>query len=100
MPIAQIFFTNVEFAPLEHSLDNLFQDLRVMGIGAESKSAEVFTKEEEDQLWSSDTLSIKTPKGLLRAVFFLNGKKFCLCGDKEHHQLKLSQLKHVAIPPR
>ena len=71
-----------------------------MGIGAESKSAEVFTKEEEDQLWSSDTLSTNTSKGLLRAVFFLNGKYFCLRGGEEHRQLKLSQLKRVASPPR
>ena len=93
-------FNNVEFAPLENPLDNLFRDLRVMGIGAESKSAEVFTKEEEDQLWSSDTLPTKTPKGLLHAVFFLNRKNFCLRGGEEHRQLKLSQLKRVASPPK
>jgi len=33
------------------------------------------------------------PAGLLNVVFFYNGKNFCLRGDGEHRNLKLSQIK-------
>lgn len=92
-------FTDPRFATLQNSLDNLFRDLRARGVGSESRSAEVFSKEEEDQLWSTGVLSVDTPKGLLRAVFYLNGKNFALRGGVEHRQLKLSQIKRVDDPP-
>ena len=56
-------------------LDNLFRSLRARGVGLESKKAEIFSKEEEDQLQTFGSLSVEMPKGLLRAVFYLNGKK-------------------------
>ena len=61
---------------------------------------EVFTNEEEDLLWTSGALSTDTPLGLLRAVFFLNGKNFCLRGGEEHRNLRISQLERVRDPPR
>ena len=76
----------------------MFRDLRTCGVGAESKNAEVFTKEDEERLWTSGTLPVDMPKGLLHAVFFLNGKNFCLRGGIEHRQLKLSQIKRVDDP--
>ena len=33
-----------------------------------------------------------SPKALLYAVFFANGKNLCLRGGREHHTLKISQL--------
>ena len=39
------------------------------------------------------------PWALLNAVFFLNGKNFCLQGAKEHKSLKLFQLKGSDEPP-
>ena len=92
-------FSDSCFITLQNYLDNLFRDLWARGVGWESKSAEVFSKEEEDQLWTVGTLSAETPKGLLRAVFYLNGKNFCLRGGVEHQQLKLSQIKRVDDPP-
>ena len=38
-------------------------------------------------------LSLDTPEGLLHAVFFYNGKNFCLRGGEEQRGLKFSQLK-------
>ena len=38
-------------------------------------------------------MNIENPWGLLRAVFFYNGKNFCLRGGKEQRGLKFSQLK-------
>ena len=92
--------SNSEFTQLHHSLEDTFRELRVNEVMSETKTSEAFSKEEEDRLWSSGALSTETPKGLLRAVFFLNGRNFGLVGGDKHRQLKLSQLKRVAHPPR
>ena len=36
-------------------------------------------------------MGTRSPASLLRAVFFYNGKDFCLRGGEEHGSLKLSQ---------
>jgi len=38
---------------------------------------------EENQFWESGVISLENPAGLLCAVFFYNGKNFCLRGGKE-----------------
>ncbi len=38
-------------------------------------------------------MGVEDPVSLQRAVFFSNGKSFCLRGGNEHRELKLSQLK-------
>ena len=80
-------------------MDNVFRKLCMEGVQSESRSTEAFSKEEIDRLWVSGTLSISTSKGLLRAVFFLNGVNFCLRGGEEHRNLRLSQLKCQDNPP-
>ena len=60
---------NLSFYSFHAALHNVFRDLRVKGVGSQSKVTEMFTKEEE-LLWSSGALSTDTPKGLLHAVFF------------------------------
>ena len=77
-------FPDPRFSALQNTLDNVFHDLCTHGVGAESKNAEVFTKEDKERLRTSGTLSVDMPKGLLYAVFFLNGKNFCLRGGIEH----------------
>ena len=42
-------------------------------------------------------MDLDSPKGLLRAVFFCNGRNFCLCGGQEQRNLKFSQLKRQTI---
>lgn len=49
------------------------------------------TVEEEAVLWDRGALGHNSPLALIRAVFYLNGKNFCLRGGKEHCELKLSQ---------
>ena len=61
------------------------------GIEAKTKVTPVFTAESEAKLWDTKVLSMDTPKGLFRAVFFYNGKNFCLRGGAEQHGLKISQ---------
>ena len=92
--------TNFEFTELHRSLENTFRELQSHEVTSEPKKSEGFSREEEDRLWSSGALSTETPIGLLRAVFFLNGRNFGIVGGERHRQLKLSQLKRVANPPR
>ena len=59
------------------------------------RTADPFSKDEEIQLWTLGVMGIDTPLALFRAVFFYNGKLFCLRGGEEHRNLKLSQLKRT-----
>ena len=86
------------FEELHDSIDNLFRELRSSGVGSDTKSAEVITKDEEAQLWEKGLLGTNSTKALFRAVFFLNGRNFCLRGGDEHRRLKLSQIKRYNAP--
>ena len=80
-------------SPLSHfhnTLDNVLRKLRSDGVGV-PRQDEIVMKEDDEALWLSGQLTMETPKGLLRAVLFLNGKLFCLRGE-EHRQLKISQV--------
>ena len=59
-------------------MDSVFRSLQVEGVGVQVKHASIITKEEENLLWEKGVLSLSTPLGLLRAVFYSNGKGFCL----------------------
>ena len=80
-------------------LDLLFHRLHSEGLGTTVKSADIFTQEDEQKLWSSGILSLSTPKSLQNA-FYTVGKMFCLRGGVEHRALKLSQLKWMTDPDR
>ena len=86
-------FEDVQFKPLKNVCDSIFKRLHHKGIGAETKATAVLSKSDEDTLWDKGVLDLNTPKGLLRAVFFYNGKNFCLRGGQEQRNLRLSQLK-------
>ncbi len=79
-------------------MDNSFKQLHAEGIGCNSKYTEILNKDEENKLWESGVLGTSTTHALLRAVFFLNGKNFCLRGRSEHRNLRLSQLKRYHNP--
>ena len=55
------------------------------------KTTAVFSADDEKKLWGTNVMNMKTPIGLLRVVFFYNGKNFCLRGGAEQRNLKLSQ---------
>ena len=55
------------------------------------KHTATISQEEEAQLWSEGVLGLSSPRALLNAVFFLNGKTMCLRGGREHKALKLFQ---------
>ena len=58
------------FKSLHNAIDNVLHDLHQCGVGSDSKSADVFTKEEENQLWELGIPGINNPKSLLCTVFF------------------------------
>ena len=90
-------FSDPRFQPLKNTCDAVFKKLHKKGIGAETKATPVLTAGNEVKLWECGTLNMDTPKGLLRAVFFYNGKNFCLRGGAEQRGLKLSQLKRETV---
>lgn len=75
---------NLSFSSFHNALDNIFRELRAKGVGSQSKATEAFTKEEEELLQNSGSLSAENPMGLLCAVSFLNGRNFCSRGGEEH----------------
>ena len=81
------------FKSPQNAIDNVLCDLRQCSVGSDSKSADVFSKEEENQLWELGKLGNNNPKSLLCTVFFLNGKNFCLREGEKYGNLKLSQVK-------
>ena len=79
------------FCGLRSVRDNIARKRRSEGIGAVVKHASIISLEEEERLWEECVLGTTSPKALLNAVFFMNGKVLCLRGGREHHCLKLSQ---------
>lgn len=88
------------FATFRSALDNVLRELRAQGMGATSRQTEAFSREEESMLWESGVLGIDNPKKLLRTVFYMNGRNFCLRGGEEQRLLKISQLQRFTDPPR
>ena len=91
---------DLAFSTFQITLDNLFQNLCTDGVGVESCHTESISSEEERQLWTTGALNIDTPKGLLRCVFYFNGKRFCLRAGQEHRDLRISQLQQLYKPDR
>ncbi len=90
--------TNPQFKVLHGTLDVHFRRLHECGIGRKTNHAQLISKEDENKLWSCGILGTSTPRSLLNAVFFYNGKNFCLRGGDEHRHLRLSQLKRLSDP--
>jgi hypothetical protein len=86
-----------EFSTLKNVCDTYYRQLHSSGIGTEVQSTAVLTDVDEDRLWTSGVINLTTPCGLANAVFFYNGKNFCLRGGQEHKDLKFSQLKRKVV---
>ena len=83
------------FKQLHGTLDSHFRKLHEAGIGRKVKHAELITKDEENKLWSFGEMGSCTPTALQNAVFFCNGKNFCLRGGEVHRNRKLSQFERL-----
>ncbi|XP_065882477.1 zinc finger MYM-type protein 2-like [Dysidea avara] len=87
------FFRDPVFHPLKNVCDAIFKKLHSKGIGTETKATPAITPSEEDILWNKGIIGFHNPASLMNAVFFYNGKNFCLRGGVEHRNLQLSQVK-------
>ena len=67
----------------------------VQMIGADVQHTQVFTPVEEQSLWDSGVLGVKS---LQRAVFFYIGKRFCIRGGEEQRSLGPSQFVRSTAP--
>ena len=88
------------FKQFHGTLDSHFRKLHETGIGSKVKNTELITKEEENKLWMCGEMGTDSPTALQNAVFFSNGKNFCLRGGEEHRNLKLSQFERLQDPDR
>ena len=79
------------FAGLRGTRDTVSRRLREEGVGASVKHASVISHKEESALWDAGVIGVHSPKALLNAIFFMNGKVLCLRGGREHKGLKISQ---------
>ena len=66
------------FPQLHNALDRVLRQLRQSGIGVECRRAALITDDIESKLWETGVIGIHSPQALLHAVFFYNGKYFCL----------------------
>ena len=82
---------NPAFKELHYTMDSLYKQVCSDRVGSEKHSAQLFTKEDKNRLWEQGVMGTRSPASLLRAVFFYNGKDFCLRGGEEYRSLKLSQ---------
>ena len=71
------------FKSLHGTLDVHFRKLHESGIGRKVRHTELITKDEENKLWSSGEMGTDSPTALQNAVFYYNGKNFCLRGGEE-----------------
>ena len=81
------------FKPLKNVCNSVFKRLHAKGIGTEMKATPALSDIEEAKFWDTGVIGTADPTALLHAVFFYNGKNFCLRGGVEHRKLKISQLK-------
>ena len=82
---------DTRFFGLRGTRDTVARKLREDGVGSSVRHAAVFSYEEEESLWKAGTLGVESPKTLLNAIFYMNGKVLCLRGGREHKSLKISQ---------
>ena len=67
-------FADHEFTTLKNYCDSIFNKLHSKSIGASLKTTAVLSADNEKKLWDTNVINLKTPIGLLCAVFFYNGK--------------------------
>ena len=83
---------NPKFKSIAGTCESVFRKLHKEGIGASVNHTSVITIEDEQRLWDLAILSVGSPKGLQRTVFFYIGKICCLRGE-EQRLIKSSQFR-------
>ena len=85
--------TDSRFRDLRNTLDSVCSNLHAQGVGAQKKSANVVSAEDEDLFWEKKAMSFETPRSLQNLVFYYVGLHFSLRGGQEQRDLKVSQLR-------
>ena len=57
-----------KFTPLKNLCDFIFKKLHSKGIGASLKARAVLSVDDENKLWDTNVMNLKTPIGLLCVV--------------------------------
>ena len=57
-------FLDTRFRDLRNTLDSVCSNLHAQGVGAQKKSANVVSAEDEDLFWEKKAMSFKTPQSL------------------------------------
>ena len=76
------------FSNLRGTRDNVSWKLWEEGVGTSIKETELLSVEDEQVIWAKNVMGTHSPKALLYALFFANGKNLCLRGGQEHHTLQ------------
>ena len=72
--------SDLPFKTLHIAMDKVFKKLKSDCVGADAKHTEGISLDEELKIWESGVNGVDTSTALLRAVFFVCGKSFCLRG--------------------
>ena len=67
------FFSDPAFHRLQKVCDTYYRRLHTMGIGADLKTTEVLTRDEEETLWKTGVLNMETPD---ECCLFLKQQEF------------------------
>ena len=70
---------DARFKKLRGTCDTVFRGLHEAGVGVQKKSAQVFTRDDEDKFWDTGTFNTASPQGLQNAVYFFMWARCAAC---------------------
>ena len=81
-------FRDMWFFEFRTVLDSEMKQLKTAGLASKGRQAELFSPQEENQLWNTGVLGDHRLRHSL-TVFFQNGLNFALRSGSEHRRLRL-----------
>ena len=81
------------FISSKQVLEGKAKILRESGKGKRPNKARQVSKEEEEELWSSEKLGYKTPESLIQTMWWLLTQHFGLRGRQEHHGMRMEDFR-------
>lgn len=88
---------NDDFKAFRDCLVEVNQHMEEFGV--ERRHFDVFTPEDENNLWSKSVLGVCSPLQLLHTIYYYNGRNLLLRRG-EHQQLRFSQFRRLRSPDR
>ena len=81
-----------EFCQSKLVLEGKVKHLRQQGKGKRPNSVNVLTAEEEEMLWTDESLGNSSPRVLSQIMWWVLTQRFGLRGRQEHHSMKVEDL--------